>query len=70
MGEIENGEITLNPLGRLIKYTWYSLPNHNSHIELDEFIIMPNHVHGIVTIQNNNTVGAGSEPAPTSESQS
>jgi len=65
LGEIENGKITLTPFGKLVKYTWYDLPNHNSHIELDEFIIMPNNFHGIIVIQNNCTVGAGSEPART-----
>ena len=65
LGEIENGKITLTPFGKLVEYTWDDLPNHNSHIELDEFIIMPNHVHGIIIIQNDCTVGAGSEPAST-----
>ncbi len=69
LGEIETGKITLNPFGKLVKYTWNDLPNHNYHIGLDEFIIMQNHVYGIITIQNNNTVGAGSEPVPTSKSQ-
>lgn len=49
------------------------MPGHYPGIELDEFIIMPNHVHGVIFIYNNDvgathesttTVGAGLRPAP------
>ncbi len=53
-----------------MEYTWDDLHNHNFHIGLDEFNVMPNHVHGIIIIQNNDTVGAGSEPAPTNNIKS
>jgi len=65
LGEINNGILSLTTLGKLAEYTWYDLPNHNSHIGLDEFVVMPNHIHGIIIIQNNDIVGAGSEPTPT-----
>lgn len=57
-GEVINGEVILNEYGQCVEFTWKDLPNHNPNILLDAFIIMPNHVHGIVII-----VGAGSEPA-------
>ena len=57
-GEIEQGRMKLNDSGKIIENTWYDLPNHNNNILLDVFIIMPNHVHGIIRI-----VGAGSKPA-------
>ena len=57
-GKIINGKMELNDAGKIIAATWYDLPNHNIGIELDEFIVMPNHVHGIIMI-----VGAGSKPA-------
>jgi putative transposase len=60
LGDIRNGKIFLNDTGKIVKFTWLDLPQHNPNIELDEFIIMPNHMHGIFHI-----VGAGSEPAPT-----
>jgi putative transposase len=67
LGEINNGILSLTALGKLAEYTWYDLPNHNSHIGLDEFVVMPNHIHGIIIINDNmvNSAGAGSEPAPT-----
>jgi putative transposase len=61
-GEIINGEMSLNEFGEIVKFTWHDLLNHNPNIDLDEFIIMPNHVHGIINI-----VGAGSQPAPGSQ---
>jgi REP element-mobilizing transposase RayT len=63
-GEVVGGEMRVNPLGEIVAWTWNDLPNHNPHVELDAFVVMPNHVHGIIVIVDN-PVGAGSEPAPT-----
>ena len=64
-GDIERGEMILNEYGEIIKFTWFDLKNHNVNVLLDCFVIMPNHVHGIVMMMNNeNPVGAGSKPAP------
>lgn len=64
-------QMILNDTGKIIEYTWNDLPNHNHNIELDEFIIMPNHIHGIVIITKDETivgaVRAGSKPALTAE---
>jgi len=49
-GEIINGEMQLNPFGNIVLLTWNDLINHIASIELGEFVIMPNHVHGIVNI--------------------
>jgi hypothetical protein len=54
----------VNPFGEIVAWAWNDLPNHNPHVELDAFAVMPNHVHGIVLIVDD-LVGAGSEPAPT-----
>lgn len=62
-GEIVNGEMRLNELGQIVQFTWEDLVNHVNGIELDEFVIMPNHIHGIIIIVG--VVGAGLEPAPT-----
>ena len=61
-GEIVDGEITLNEYGTIVEQCWNDLPNHYSNIELDTFIIMPDHVHGIIIInESKETVGtAGS----------
>ena len=55
-GEINDGEMILNELGNIIEYKWQNIPTHFTHIQLDVFQIMPNHVHGIIFI--NDIVGA------------
>jgi putative transposase len=60
LGEVVNMEMRLSPSGEIAQQTWLELPNHYPNIELDEFVVMPNHVHGIVVITR-----AGLNPAPT-----
>ncbi|WP_459685743.1 hypothetical protein [Viscerimonas tarda] len=40
----------LNKYGKVVKDVWNELPMHYFNIELDEFVIMPNHFHGIIAI--------------------
>ncbi len=63
-GKIVDGKVQLNDLGRVVQFTWDDLVNHVENIELGPFVIMPNHIHGIIQIIEPN-VGAGSEPART-----
>jgi REP element-mobilizing transposase RayT len=52
-GEITNKEMHLNIYGEIIQRYWGSLPEHQDDLELDEFIVMPNHVHGIIVLIDN-----------------
>jgi len=56
-GEIVNGEMHLNECGKIAEHSWLEIPQHYPHASLDEFVIMPNHVHGIIVLNGNN-VGA------------
>jgi putative transposase len=58
------GTCDLNDVGEIVACTWHDLPNHVSNMQLDMFVVMPNHIHGIM-ITADPVVGAGSEPAPT-----
>jgi REP element-mobilizing transposase RayT len=51
-GEISNGEMRLNQLGEIVRTEWLKTVNIRSNVELheDEFVIMPNHLHGIIWI--------------------
>jgi REP element-mobilizing transposase RayT len=49
-GEIVDGEMRLNWTGELVKREWERLPHRFPHIQLDEFIVMPNHIHGLILI--------------------
>lgn len=58
-GEIIDGEMRLNEWGHLVSDVWVEIPNHFTNIELDAFVVMPNHVHGIILIVDGASVEAG-----------
>ncbi|GIV52421.1 MAG: hypothetical protein KatS3mg038_2942 [Candidatus Kapaibacterium sp.] len=49
-GQVVEGQMRLNAVGHIAQQCWTDIPNHFPHVELDAFIIMPNHVHGILVI--------------------
>jgi REP element-mobilizing transposase RayT len=49
-GKIVDYEMVLNDIGKMAQKFWLEIPEHFPHVQLDEFIIMPNHVHGIIYI--------------------
>jgi REP element-mobilizing transposase RayT len=49
-GEIENGQMILNNAGKMIDRWWNELKNKYANIEIDEYVVMPNHCHGIINI--------------------
>lgn len=51
-GEIENDEMVLNDFGKMAYDEWLKLTERFTHIELDVFQIMPNHIHGIIGIKH------------------
>ena len=75
LGDITNSEIKISPTGEIIRKEWYKIPNRFPNVQLDSFVIMPNHIHGIIIVgatlvvardnagDNNNR--AGTSPAPT-----
>jgi putative transposase len=61
-GEIVGGEMRLNEAGRMIQTIFQEMPEHYPGIDIDEFVVMPDHFHGIVV----NNVGAGPRACPQS----
>ena len=61
--------VALSPAGQIVWDTWFDLPNHNGKIELGPFIVMPDHIHGIIFLSDRNAAAmdprAGLGPAPT-----
>jgi putative transposase len=49
-GEIRGNEMHLNNIGEIAASCWLELPDHFPQVELDVWVVMPNHVHGIVVI--------------------
>jgi putative transposase len=50
-GEIKNGEVILSDFGKIADECWRAIPEHFSFVELGAYVVMPNHVHGIVVIR-------------------
>lgn len=50
-GDIKNEKNILSPIGKIVKKEWLNTLKIRKNIRLDEFIIMPNHLHGIVVIE-------------------
>ena len=65
-GEIADGEMQLNEVGEIVAQAWQWLARQYPYVDIDEWVIMPNHLHGIIWIVNNDASGrGGSRPAPT-----
>ncbi len=51
-GDIIDEKIVLSKIGLLVEKFWKEIPDHFESVRLNEFVIMPNHVHGIIEILN------------------
>ena len=79
LGDIVEGRMHLSEAGRLAQAVWEDLPHHYPHVQIDVWVIMPNHMHGIIILTEaqateddmqsgadpKTNVGAGLKPAPT-----
>ena len=52
-GEIKNDRMNLNQIGKIVAEEWINTPKIRPNFQLDEWVIMPNHLHGIVIINEN-----------------
>ena len=50
LGQVADGEMRLSEIGEVVRAIWESLPERYPGVELDESVIMPNHMHGIIVI--------------------
>jgi REP element-mobilizing transposase RayT len=46
----EHAIVNLSPIGKYADACWKEVPQHHQHIDIDEFVVMPNHIHAIVII--------------------
>lgn len=60
-GSIAEGQASLNPAGRMVEYWWQRLPTKYANLEMDSYIVMPNHLHGLLCIHD---VGAAPRGRP------
>ncbi|MBS1174382.1 MAG: hypothetical protein H6R05_513 [Burkholderiaceae bacterium] len=66
-GTVSDGVMHLSAFGKIVQLAWMDLPNHYSNMQSDGFVVMPNHVHGIITLSSieRTREKAGLKPAPT-----
>ena len=53
-GTVENGKMVLSNAGVIANLMWFEIKNHGKNVELGEFVVMPNHVHGILILNEIN----------------
>jgi len=49
-GECKDSKMTLSTMGAIVQGFWFEIPKHADHVQLGEFVVMPNHVHGILIL--------------------
>ena len=52
LGEVMEDNVELSPMGAIVAEEWLATPRTHPHVVLDEWIIMPDHVHGILIFQD------------------
>ena len=59
-GEVVDGEVRLNWEGQVARREWARLARRFPHVQLDAFVVMPNHIHGIIIITGDGCRGTAS----------
>jgi putative transposase len=65
LGEIDANGVHLNSYGELVEDCWRQIPDRNRPVQLDVFVVMPNHLHGIVLLGSAAAVGGTARRART-----
>lgn len=52
-GEIANGKMKLSGIGIIADILWYEIKNHAKNVDLGAFVVMPNHIHGLLILNGN-----------------
>lgn len=63
-GDVLNGQMRLNDAGKMAEQCWRAIPEHFPHVVLDAFVVMPNHVHGILCIHDTRVGANNYSPLP------
>ncbi len=61
-GEVKDGEVRLNTLGEIVAAEWERTAIIRSNVAIDAYVVMPNHLHGIIILMDT-VVGGGSDGA-------
>jgi REP element-mobilizing transposase RayT len=58
-GTVVNGRMVLNAAGKVAEQCWREIPAHFPRAVVDEYVVMPNHVHGLLHLLDSNTACYG-----------
>jgi putative transposase len=50
LGRVTGKSVQLTPLGQIVHEAWLAIPSHFAGVSLHAFVVMPNHLHGIIEI--------------------
>ena len=51
-GEVKDQQMVLSTMGAVVQGFWFEIPKHFDHVRLGEFVVMPNHIHGILILDD------------------
>ena len=68
-GKVNLDQVELNEIGKIVEYCWLKIPKYFDNIKLDEYVIMPDHLHGIIFIEAALGKGEATPDKPTIESE-
>ncbi|NJL78768.1 MAG: transposase [Richelia sp. RM2_1_2] len=66
---VVSGKVQLTPIGEIAQQYFIDIPNHAKHTHVDTYVIMPNHVHGIVVIDKSTNTAKSSQKNAETQSQ-
>lgn len=55
-GTVVSGEMNLNKFGKVAEKNWNEIPKHYENVEIDYYVVMSNHIHGIIIINGSRDV--------------
>lgn len=68
-GEIIDGKMCLSTIGGIVNGLWNEIKNHVPNVQLHEFVVMPNHIHGIIEIMNEGAIVGATHALPLRQSR-
>ena len=68
-GEITDGKMELSRIGKMAEKSWLEIPQHFPQVVLHDFVIMPNHVHGIIEITTDTVVVGAKNFSPENDTE-
>ncbi len=70
LGEVADGKVYLSPAGKMVLALWEAIPWHYPGVEVDAFVVMPNHIHGIIVLKTPVRAAPCGHPIPLRTNQS